>query len=299
MSGERIFLDPKHAKRWSFVSHAHADHTPRKVEGEVLFSHATGRLLRKSIPGRPLEMNRDFAAGELSMRLLPSGHVLGGSQLVLENDFKAVYTSDINLDGGATCGKAEIENCDVLIMEATFGMPIFDFPPRKDVVSQIRDWIDDMLSKDTIPVLLGYSLGKAQELTSYFSRDYQVEVHKTVYENNRKYEQLGIELGRYRLFQGPDRDDRVIIFPPGARGSPLLKGLRCSMAMASGWAVLDGTRGRMKVDEAFPLSDHSDFRGLVKYVEKTSPQVVYTFHGFAKDFASELRDRGFYAEALG
>jgi len=33
-------------------------------------------------------------------------------------------------------------------------------------------------------------------------------------------------------------------------------------------------------------------------VEKASPQVVYTVHGFAEEFAQELRVRGFYAEAL-
>lgn len=244
-------------------------------------------------------MNKNFEAGELSMRLISSGHILGGSQLVLENGFKVVYTSDINLEGGATCGKADIEKCDVLIMETTFGSPIFEFPSRKEVVSEIRDWIDEKLSRNIAPVLLGYSLGKAQELICYLSGDYQIETHQAVYGNNRKYEALGVDLGGYRLFPGPERGDRVIIFPPGARNSPLLKGLRCSMAMASGWAVLGGTKRRMKVDEAFPLSDHSDFQSLIKYVEKTSPQVVYTFHGFAEEFAGELKDRGFYAEPLG
>jgi putative mRNA 3-end processing factor len=298
MAGERIYLDPKRARRWSFVSHAHADHAPSKVEGEVLFSRATGRLLRRSIPGRLLEMNTAFEAGNLRMRIFSSGHVLGGSQLLLENDFRAVYTSDINLEGGATCGKAEIESCDVLIIEATFGSPIFDFPPRKEAVSQIKDWADEQLARDITPVLLGYSLGKAQELTSYLSGDYQVEVHPSIYGINRKYENLGVGLGGYRLFPGPGDCNRVVIFPPGARKSPDLRGMRCAVAMASGWAALRGTKTRMGVDEAFPLSDHSDFNSLVKYVEKSSPQVVYTFHGFAEEFADELRERGFYAEAL-
>ncbi len=298
MAGEKIYLDPKRARRWSFVSHAHADHAPARVEGEVLFSRATGRLLRKSVPGTPLEMNTGFEAGNLRMRIFSSGHVLGGSQLLLENDFRAVYTSDINLEGGATCGRAEVESCDVLIIEATFGSPIFKFPSRREVVSQVRDWVDDQLAMDRVPVLLGYSLGKAQELTSYMSADYRVEVHPSIYGINRKYEALGVDLGRYRLFPGPEKGDRLIIFPPGARKSPDLRGMHCSVAMVSGWAVLGGTKKRMGVDEAFPLSDHSDFESLIRYVEKASPQAVYTFHGFAEEFADELRERGFYAEAL-
>lgn len=268
------------------------------MEGEVLLSHATGRLLRRSIPSRPLEINKSFAAGDLNLRLLPSGHILGGSQLILENEFKAVYTSDINLEEGATCGGAKIEKCDVLIIEATFGSPIFSFPSRKEVISRIKDWIDEQHSKGITPVILGYSLGKAQELTCYLSADYSVEVHPTIHGNNRKYEALGINLGHYRLFPGPEKEDTVIIFPPGARNSPALKGRQYVMALASGWAVMRNIRKRMKIEEAFPLSDHSDFQGLVRYVETASPQVVYTFHGFAEEFADELRERGFYAEAL-
>jgi putative mRNA 3-end processing factor len=254
--------------------------------------------MRKSIPGRALDMNKGFEAGDLSLRLLSSGHILGGSQLLLEKDFRAVYTSDINLEGGITCGRAEVEKCDVLIMEATFGTPIFEFPTRKEVVAQIKDWVEEQFLKDITPVLLGYSLGKAQELTSYLSRDYMVEVHPIIYENNRKYEALGVDLGNYRLFPGSNRGDRVVIFPPGARASRALKGLPCAMAVTSGWALLGGTKGRMGVREAFPLSDHSDFWSLIRYVEKASPQVVYTSHGFAEELASELRDRGFYSEPL-
>ncbi|WP_456474175.1 MBL fold metallo-hydrolase [Candidatus Pyrohabitans sp.] len=235
---------------------------------------------------------------DFNLRAVPSGHILGASQLVIENGFKVIYTGDLHLEGGATCDAARVERCDVLIIESTFGSPHYEFPPREEVIAELKDWIEEKHSRGATPVVLGYSLGKAQELTRYLSEDFAVEVHSAIYENNRKYEALGVSLGEYSSFSEESREDRVVIFPPAARKSKLLEKLNPSFAFMSGWAVHDSTRYRMKVDEAFPLSDHSDFCSLLRYVEEASPQVVYTVHGFADEFAEELKARGFYAEAL-
>ena len=48
----------------------------------------------------------------------------------------------------------------------------------------------------------------------------------------------------------------------------------------------------------FPLSDHADYTDLVRYVELVQPQRVLTLHGFAAEFAQDLRDRGVDAWAL-
>lgn len=42
------------------------------------------------------------------------------------------------------------------------------------------------------------------------------------------------------------------------------------------------------VDKAFPLSDHVDF-GLIEIVRETSPEKIFTFHGFPEEFSKELR----------
>ncbi|NOZ59429.1 MAG: MBL fold metallo-hydrolase [Euryarchaeota archaeon] len=247
---------------------------------------------------KSLEMGRSYEMRDFAVRLIESGHMLGASQLVVENGFKLVYTGDLHLEGGATCSPARVERCDVLIIESTFGSPHYEFPPREEVIAELKDWIEEKHSREAVPVVLGYSLGKAQELTRYLSSHFCVEVHPTIYENNRRYEALGVALGEYRLFSEESREDRVVIFPPAARRARALEKLNPSFAFMSGWAVHEGTRFRLGVEEALPLSDHSDFYSLLRYVEKASPQVVYTVHGFAEEFAEELRARGFYAEAL-
>ena len=264
----------------------------------MLLSQATAKLMRRRVAGRGLEMDRSYEMRDFTLRLAESGHILGASQLVIENGFKVVYTGDLHLEGGATCGSARVERCDVLIIESTFGSPHYEFPPREEVIRELKDWVEEQHARGATPVVLGYSLGKAQELTCCLSRDFPVDVHPAVYENNRKYEALGVPLGEYRLFSCEGREDKVVIFPPAARRARALRKLNPRFAFMSGWALNEGTRFRLGVNEALPLSDHSDFYSLLRYVEEASPQVVYTVHGFAEEFAQELRARGFYAEAL-
>ena len=68
--------------------------------------------------------------------------------------------------------------------------------------------------------------------------------------------------------------------------------------MISGWAVDPNAIYRYQVDAAFPLSDHADYTDLLRYVELVQPQRVLTLHGFAAEFARDLRERGVEAWAL-
>jgi DNA ligase-1 len=68
--------------------------------------------------------------------------------------------------------------------------------------------------------------------------------------------------------------------------------------MISGWALDPGAIYRYQVDAAFALSDHADYTDLVRYVELVQPKRVLTLHGFAQEFASDLRRRGVEAWAL-
>jgi putative mRNA 3-end processing factor len=67
----------------------------------------------------------------------------------------------------------------------------------------------------------------------------------------------------------------------------------------TGWAVDPGTARRYGADEAFPLSDHADFQGLLSYAKATGATEVLTHHGFAQELAAALRARGIEARPLG
>ena len=68
--------------------------------------------------------------------------------------------------------------------------------------------------------------------------------------------------------------------------------------MLTGWALDPGATYRYQCDAAFPLTDHADYPDLLRYVELVQPKRVLTLHGFAAEFAGDLRDRGVEAWAL-
>ena len=69
--------------------------------------------------------------------------------------------------------------------------------------------------------------------------------------------------------------------------------------MATGWALDGSAKYQYGCDAAFPLSDHADFPDLLAFVDQVQPKLVYTLHGFAKEFATTLRARGIEAWAIG
>ena len=263
------------------------------MEGKILLSGHTHTLISKP-ETEPHDFGESIEIESLKLSILESGHMLGAGQLMVENGMRVVYTGDLNLKGGATSPKAAVPKCDVLIIETTYGHPRYNFPKRDDVVKEMKDWIDDCHAKDQTPVMLGYSLGKAQELTKYLSRDFGVAVHESVYHYNKKYEELGVDLGEYSLLDG--NQPEVAIIPPGERKS--FSGKDYRFAFTSGWALTSGGARRYSANTGFPLTDHCGFDDLVEYVERADPQMVYTTHGFAEDFSEELHERGFYSEPI-
>ncbi|MEY3895159.1 MAG: hypothetical protein RLZZ214_678, partial [Verrucomicrobiota bacterium] len=63
-------------------------------------------------------------------------------------------------------------------------------------------------------------------------------------------------------------------------------------AMLTGWALQPGSKYRYRVDEVIPLSDHADHPGLLECLKRVRPKKILTVHGYAKEFAAELRGKG-------
>jgi DNA ligase-1 len=104
----------------------------------------------------------------------------------------------------------------------------------------------------------------------------------------------------YRLFDAFECAGHVVLCPPQAAGSSFLRKMENRRtAMITGWAIDAGAKFRYQCDAAFPLSDHADFGDLLKFVELVQPQRVLTLHGFAREFAQTLRERGVEAWAVG
>jgi DNA ligase 1 len=237
----------------------------------------------------------------LDVTLIPAGHIFGSAQFFLETeDGSLLYTGDFKLRPGRSAEPAEWRQAQTLIMETTFGIPRYRFPPTEQIVGQIVAFSRDALETGAVPVLLGYSLGKAQEILCALSdAGLKPMLHGSVHQMTRIYEQFGQSFCEYERYHADRVAGKVLICPPSVVRSRMLEKIKDKrIAMISGWAVDPNAIYRYQVDAAFPLSDHADYTDLIRYVELVQPERVLTLHGFAAEFARDLRDRGIEAWAL-
>jgi len=303
LPGQDLWLDPWDTKSFAFVSHAHSDHIA--PHDEVITSERTARLMQARLPGRRTEHVLPFGemrtVHDVDLMLLPAGHIFGSAQLFLSaSNETLLYTGDFKLRPGKSAEPAEWQHANTLIMETTFGLPRYQFPPTQQVIDRIVAFCRETIEDGEVPVLLGYSLGKAQEiLCSLDGAGLTPMLHGSVFQMTRIYEQFGQSFCKYVHYNPNAVAGKVLICPPSTNRSRMLDRIpRKRVAMISGWAVEPNAIYRYQVDAAFPLSDHADYSDLVRYVDLVQPQRVLTLHGFAAEFARDLRDRGVEAWAL-
>ncbi len=300
------WLDAHRAVDRSFVSHAHSDHLA--AHREILCSPGTARLMQARLSTRhrehvlPFEQTEALAP-DTAVTLYPAGHILGSAQCLLAHDRQGtlLYTGDCKLKSGLAAEPCAVPRADVLIMETTFGLPRYVFPPAAEIRAAIVQFCRQALAEDFTPVLLGYSLGKSQELLQILAgAQLPAMLHPQVYRFTRIYEELGMAFPPYQAFAADAVAGQVVICPPLGGPSSILQAIpRRRTAMVTGWALDPGAIYRYQCDAAFPLSDHADFPDLLALVERVQPRLIYTLHGFAAEFAQTLRARGHEAWALG
>lgn len=300
-----LYLDAHRRADCAFVSHAHGDHIARHAR--TIATPATAALMRHRLGSRvrgevlPVAYREPFGLGDLTLELFAAGHVLGSAQLRATRDGLTVgYTGDVCLEPTLTAEPAEVVECDVLVIESTFGLPRYAFPPKEEVLGDVRRFVDDALSDGATPVLLGYALGKAQEILKFLGeRGYRCRAHPAVHAVNRVYEAQGVALPGVEAL-GPELPVRgeVVVAPPHlARGAAVARIPRRRTAILTGWAV-DARRGFRGVDAAFPLSDHADYPSLLRYARASGASRVLTVHGYCRELAAALRKEGIRAEPL-
>jgi Cft2 family RNA processing exonuclease len=300
------WLDAQIAVDRSFVSHAHSDHIA--AHREIISSAATARLMRARLPGTraehilPYGQTEEFTA-DTTVTLHPAGHILGSAQCLLANEKRGtlLYTGDFRLNSSGPAEPCATPHADVLIMETTFGLPRYVFPPAEQVIAAIAGFCREALADGVTPVLSAYSLGKSQELLlGLAAAQLAVMVHPKVFKMTRIHEELGLAFPSYRLFDAESAAGHVVICPPLSDHSAFLQALpQRRTAAITGWALDPGAIYRYQCDAAFPLSDHAGFPDLLAFVDRVQPRLVYTVHGYAQEFARTLRARGIEAWALG
>jgi Cft2 family RNA processing exonuclease len=108
---------------------------------------------------------------------------------------------------------------------------------------------------------------------------------------NKALKDSGFEFDSMEVPSEPEMTS-VVIAPSASRSQPEIKRLLqqgARTASVSGWALDEGHKYAMRVDRAFPLSDHADYKELLGFITGVSPEIVYTIHGFDKEFAKDIQ----------
>jgi putative mRNA 3-end processing factor len=310
LSGNNLYLDSRVPRGQCFISHAHSDHLGCHEHTFATPATAAFAEHRVGVSGKVerLRYRTSYQFDpDTALCLLPAGHVVGSAMLhVTRPEGTLLYTGDFKLRQSGTVEAAEPRAADVLVMESTYGQPHFRFPPWQSVIEQLLQLVEDAFRSGRQPIVLGYSLGKAQEITRNLTvAGFPVTLHGAAHSMSEIHRQLGVELGPYRRyafedFHGPkalDLAERgVLVAPPScARAAFCTRFENPCRIIMTGWALLKNAIYRHGVEHALPLSDHADFDELMELIERVAPKKIYSHHGFP-EFAEILRAKGFDAE---
>jgi putative mRNA 3-end processing factor len=285
-----------------FVSHAHADHIGR--HRRVICTPPTLALMRarqKVEEVTVLEYGEPFEIAGARISLHPAGHVLGSAMILIEyRDHRLCYTGDYRLGAGLTTETCAPVPCDILLTECTYGHPKYRFPPREELLERLHAFVEETFDRCAFPVVLGYSLGKAQEAVKALETlGYGVVAHPTVIELCRIYERFGVPFPTLDALNPRTVGRRVVVCPPMRGWQEYVAQVGPTRAaILTGWAIDGRAGGFAGADIAIPFSDHCDFDQLVEFVQQSGATRILTHHGDAERFADHLCARGFDAEAL-
>lgn len=302
-----IYIDPWKPVSKALITHAHADHARAgsghyhcAAPGVGILNH---RLNSDAITGHPY--GESFYFGDVEISLHPAGHILGSSQVKLSyQDTTWVITGDYKRETDPSCDPFEPVSCDVLITEATFALPIYRWSPVNQIMDRVFRWWDSNIRAKRTPVLLCYSLGKAQRLMAEIAlrSDRSVAVHSAIAPISALYEAEDIHLCPWQratdLPKGWCSD--LVLAPPQVLGSSFLKRFEPSeIAMASGWMQIRGIRRRSAIAQGFAMSDHADWDGLLHTIKQSNAKKVFATHGETRVLVKYLEDvEGIAAERL-
>lgn len=287
------WVDPARPVARALVTHGHADHA-RGGHGETIATAATLDIM--ALRYATTEGARPAAYGEtidlpggVRATFFPAGHVLGSAQILLEHaGERIVVTGDYKRRPDPTCPPFEPVACDILITEATFGLPVFRHPPIEREIARLL--AARAANPDRTLLVGAYALGKAQRVIAELRRAGHTDpiwLHGAMERMCRLYERHDVNLGPLRLVsEGPNSAEKaelagqIVLCPPSALNDRWSRRLPEPLtAMASGWMrVRQRARQRM-VELPLVISDHADWDELTSTIEEVNPAETWITHG--------------------
>ena len=304
-----LFIDPTRPVDRALVTHGHSDHARpnNRHVGATAETLAIMRVRHGDAAGAQLEpfaLGETRRIGDVGVTFRPAGHVLGSAQIVLEHaGTRVVVTGDYKRGLDPTCPPFEPVPCDVLITEATFGLPVFRHPdPRSEIARLLHSL---QVFPDRAHVVGVYALGKCQRVIALLRTagvEAPIYLHGALAALCDLYRAHGVDLGELRPATGVPRADlagAIVLAPPSAIADRWSRRLPDPVvAAASGWMRVRQRAKQRGVELPLVISDHADWPELLATVDETGPAEVWVTHGREEALVHAVRQTGRAARAL-
>ncbi|MFM7269859.1 MAG: ligase-associated DNA damage response exonuclease [Cyanobium sp.] len=305
-----VWIDPWRPVAEALITHAHADHARPGSGRYWAIGSAEGILRRRLGAGidlQNLSYGQTIARGGVRFSFHSAGHVLGSAQILVEGGGERwLVSGDFKRQGDPSCAPFTPVRADVLISEATFGLPIYHWREPAAVVQELVAWWREAPERPS--VVFCYAFGKAQRLLAELHAagvEEEVLLHGAVQALMAPYREAGVPMPPTRPLAELPRDTplagRLVLAPPAAQGSSWMRRLRgAQCGLASGWMAVRGARRRRAGCRGFVLSDHADWHALVQTAQESGARQVLLNHGQGEHLARYLREEvGIASEVIG
>ena len=307
------YIDPVRAVDTAIITHGHADHA-RAGHGHVIATPETLAIMSARYGANfaaqqtALPYNQQLMLGDVNVKLIPAGHVLGSAQIVLEYaNTKIIAAGDYKRRSDPTCLPFQVEQCDVFITEATFGLPVFAHPEPETQIKKLLE-VQHLFPERSI-IIGAYSLGKAQRLIALLREagyDETIFIHGAMKKLCELYISFGIELGSLQTTPIGKIDNqqislagKFILAPPSAMGTKWAQRLSDPLVVsASGWMQV---RQRVKqggVELPLVISDHADWNDILRTIKEVNASEIWVTHGREDALIHACSQMGLSAKAL-
>jgi putative mRNA 3-end processing factor len=233
----------------------------------------------------PARYGEKVSRDAVEVSLAPAGHVLGSAQAVLRwKGITAVISGDYKRRRDPTCVPFEPVACDLFVSEATFGLPIFRFPPAEDEVAKLLKSV--ALFPERTHLVGAYALGKAQRIIRLLREagyEKTLYMHGALAGTNALYQAHGVTLGPLAPATDSARNalpGEIVIAPPSAIADKWARRFADPIpAFASGWMMVRARARLRHVELPLVVSDHADWDELTLTIGELKPEELWITHG--------------------
>ena len=304
-----FYIDPNRPVARAVITHGHADHA-RSGHGAVLATPETLDIMGERYGAAFAEARQAAAYGEavvrdeVSVTLVPAGHVLGSAQAVVRwKGLTMVVSGDFKRRRDPTCPRFEPVPCDVFITEATFGLPVFRHPDDREEIARLLRSVAQFPERSHL--IGAYALGKAQRIIKLLREggwDNTIYVHGALERLNALCERHGVDLGPIEPATSAAKKDfagQIVIAPPSATQDRWSRRFPDPvLAFASGWMQVRARARQRGVELPLVISDHADWDELTATVDELRPGELWITHGREEALARWAEMHGVPARAL-